>query len=71
MDACNFYFSEPLTVAHTLHVVLTTLELDDVHFVVTALGNYFCSHFGTFNIRSTDFHTGSLAHHQYLVKLDG
>jgi hypothetical protein len=52
----------------TLHVVLTTLELQDGHFLATAMLNNFSSYLGTINNRRTDLdvitganeqHTGS------------
>src|SRR5574343_1549942 len=54
LDTGDFDLSEPLTVALTLHVVLTTAELDDAHFVVTTLRNDFGNHFSAVYDRSAD-----------------
>ena len=53
-DAGDFQLCEPLTVAHLLHVVLTTLELQDLHFFVTTMVDDLSNYFRTFNNRSTD-----------------
>jgi len=57
-------------VALTLHVVLTTAELDDGHFVVAALGNHFSGDFGTIDHRSADLHIVAIADQQNAVKGD-
>jgi hypothetical protein len=71
LDAGDFDLSEPLTVALTLHVVLTTAELDDAHFVVTALRNDFGNHFGAVNDRSTDLDIITIGDQQNAVEGDG
>src|SRR5690606_1088486 len=64
-DAGDFQFSEPLTVAHLLHVVLTTLELQVLHFLVTTMSNHFSSYFSAGNHRSTDLNVIAVADQQH------
>ena len=70
LNTGDFDLSEPLTVALTLHVVLTTAELDDGHFVVAAPGNHFSGDFGTIDHRSADLHIVAVADQQNAVKGD-
>jgi len=71
LDTGDFDLSEPLTVALTLHVVLTTAELDDAHFVVTALRNDFGNHFGTVYDRGADFNVVAIADQQNAIESHG
>src|SRR5690606_14798986 len=67
LDTGDFDLGEPLTVALTLHVVLTTAELDDPDLVVTALGDHLGGHLGTFHDRRTDLHVITVADQQHAV----
>jgi hypothetical protein len=58
-------------VALTLHVVLTTAELDDGHFIVTTLGDHFSDHLGTIDHRSADFHVVTVANQQNAIESHG
>src|SRR5690606_6642846 len=70
LNTGDFDLSEPLTVALTLHVVLTTAEFDDGDFVVTALSDHLGSDLGTFDDRSTDLHVVAVADQQNAVESD-
>src|SRR5690606_24427215 len=61
---------EPLTVALTLHAVLTTAELDDADFVVTTLVNHFSGNLCTFNNWRADFHVFAIADQKNAVESD-
>ena len=50
--------------AHLLHVVLTTLELHDLHFLVTTVINNFSCYFSAFNHWSTDFNIVAVTNQQ-------
>jgi hypothetical protein len=71
LDASDLDFSEPLTVALTLHVVLAAAELDDGHFVVTTLGNHLSNDLGAVNNRSADFYVVAIADQQNAIERDG
>ncbi|ELY20850.1 hypothetical protein HALTITAN_2352 [Vreelandella titanicae BH1] len=66
----NFDFSEPLAVALTLHVVLTTTELDDGDFIAAPVGNHFGRDFSTTDHRRTDVEVIAISDHQHFVKLN-
>ena len=51
--------------------MLTTTELDDVHFVVTTVANHFCGHLGTFNNRSANFYVVAIGNQKNTIKLNG
>jgi hypothetical protein len=71
LDTGDFDLSEPLTVALTLHVVLTTAELDDAHFVVTTLRNDFGNHFSAVYDRSADLNVVAIADQQNAIESHG
>src|SRR5690606_18266936 len=54
----------------TLHVVLTTTEFDDLHFVSTAMGNHFCSDSCAFNNRSANLDVCTVGNQVNLVELN-
>ena len=54
----------------TLHVVLTTAELDDADLVVTAVGNHFSGNLRTFDDRQADFHVFAIGNQQDAVEID-
>ena len=56
--------------ALTLHVVLTTAELDDADLVVTAVGNHFSGNLRTFDDRQADFHVFAIGNQQDAVEID-
>src|SRR5690606_6067037 len=69
-DAGDFDFGVPLTVALTLHVVLTTTELDDTNLLATTMSADFCSHLGAINNRCTDSDVVTVTNQQYAIKFD-
>jgi hypothetical protein len=58
-------------VAHTLHVVLTTTELDDADFIVTTLGDHFSHNGSASNDWSTDIHVVTVGNQQNAIKSYG
>jgi len=58
-------------VAHLLHVVLTTLELQNLHFLVTTMSNDFSSHFSACNNRSTDLNVIAVTDQQNFFQSNG
>src|SRR5690554_393123 len=69
LDTRDLDFSKPLTVALTLHGMLTTTELDDVDLVVTAVANHLGSNLGAIYHRSTDFNVVAAGNQQNTIKL--
>ncbi len=57
--------------AHALHVVLTTTELDDTNLIVTTLRNHFCHDSSASNNWSTDIDVVAIANQQNAVESDG
>ncbi|BBG29160.1 SAM-dependent methyltransferases [Zymobacter palmae] len=82
-NAGDFDFGEPLTVALTLHVVLTATELDDSDLITAAVRYDFSSNLGTVNNRGAYFDVvasnqqdfvesnGFTSSHFQLFELDG
>src|SRR5690606_17933812 len=54
-----------------LHRVLTTLELDDLHFVTTAMSNNFSCYFSAFNNRSADLDIFAFGYQIHFIELYG
>ena len=57
--------------AHTLHVVLTTTELDDADFIVTTLGDHFSHNGSASNNWSADVHVIAIGDQQNAIKSNG
>ena len=57
--------------AHTLHVVLTTTELDDADFIVTTLGDHFSHNGSASNDWSADVHVIAIGDQQNAIKSNG
>jgi geranylgeranyl pyrophosphate synthase len=66
----DFQFSVVLTVPGTLHVVLATAELDDLHLVAAAMALDRRGNPAALEIGGTDPDVLALADHQHLIKLD-
>src|SRR5690606_33952083 len=69
-DAGNTHFSEPLTVALLLAMVLAALELDDRHLVGAAVLQDFRSYLAAGDVGRTDLDVGAGTYHQHFVKAD-
>ncbi|OCQ44284.1 hypothetical protein A6767_18690 [Aeromonas veronii] len=54
-----------------LTMVLTTTELDNSHFLATAVSHNFSYNLATFNERSTYFKSVACSNHQNFVEVDG
>ena len=57
--------------AHTLHVVLTTTELDDADFIVTTLGDHFSHNSGARYNWSADVNVVAIGDQQNAIKSYG
>ncbi|KTA94622.1 hypothetical protein VO71_02000 [Aeromonas salmonicida subsp. smithia] len=56
--------------ARLLTMVLTTTELDDSHFLATAVSHNFSYNLATFNERSTYFKSVACSNHQNFIEVD-
>tara|TARA_R110002167_G_scaffold88522_3_gene238741 strand:- start:6710 stop:7486 length:777 start_codon:yes stop_codon:yes gene_type:complete len=68
-DSGNLNFGKPLTVTHLLHVVLTTLELDNANFLATTVSQNLNTYLGTCDKRGSDFDVVTVNNQQNLIQV--
>jgi len=66
-DACNFQFSIGLTMALSFHVVLATVELENLHLGAATVGLDLGRDFATLQNRGANLDVVTIDNHQHLI----